>query len=72
MKAVRCKGCHNLMDAPTYDGTPYEGLYACYNCDLYNEGSYWAPFERADALVERHENDPEFRVKPHMARLNVS
>lgn len=71
MKAVRCKGCRNLMDAPVYDGTPYEGLNACYNCDLYNSGSHWAKFEQADALVEKHEDDPEFRVKPYMARLHA-
>jgi hypothetical protein len=70
IRAVRCKACHKLLDTPVSDNTPYEGLYTCYNCDLYYDGTYWVPFEKADALVEKHDNDREFRIKPYMAKLH--
>lgn len=70
VKVIRCRTCKLDLDEPTIDGTPYEGLHACYNCDLYHDGTHWVPFEKVDALVDEHENDREFRAKPYLAKLN--
>lgn len=68
MKPVRCK-CGELMDAPMDDGSPYEGLYACYTCEIYHDGHKSVPFMIVDTLVDKYAHDATFKVKPRFAQL---